>query len=340
MTRRTNFDALSDQEVRELLPRFKERNLEEQRSKNADIRGLVELARSQLGYEDRFAAGFSEPTARLQKTAGVSAQLGLRQYVPAVPNDYKAEYPRVVNRPAGEKITLAAALLDNSRVSQFGAHIICAQSAPPIIDSGIPIFYSRNQDFRITKPAIFTNIADGAEVSASTYPVAAASAPMADAPSSAVRFTISRVDSKKITDEQLEFEIMDSIARGLAREADRVLISAILATDPAPFTVGLAAAAGLRWSGLRALVGSSGVEVTKVRDDGKLLASGIEAELTDVTNGIIIGAFENSAVFVSDDIHLIIKRTNLDGSLEVSIFANMVAAIPDPSMFWIGYTSL
>ncbi|MCL7421536.1 MAG: hypothetical protein M8364_11595 [Methylobacter sp.] len=296
---------------------------------------MIEHTRRQLGYEDHFAAGVQDPVFRMPKTPGASTQLGLRQFVPAVPSDYKADYPRTVNQPGNEKRTLGAALLEHSKVAKFGAHIVEAQSAPAIVDGDMPILYSRNQDFRIIRPAQFAIIADGDNVVASTYPVLSATAEMFDAPSAAVMFTVSRADSKQITEDQLEYEIMDSIARGLAREADRVLTAAVLATTPANFTLALAAAAGVNFKGLRGLVGTNGT-AAEIRHDGVLVAEGIEAELTDVMIDTIVGAWENSAVFISDDIHLIMKRASVDGSIEVSLFVNMVAAIPDDSLFWTG----
>jgi hypothetical protein len=293
---------------------------------------FINNAQRQLGFTEHFTPGFDDPK-RMAAPAIASTRLKLNQLIPDLASLSRDEYPITV-RPAGQKIRLGEELLLNSCVAQFGAQVVLSEGAPVEAKDGIPLLYSRNQKFRVVKPGIFSEAADGAEIVASSYPVSNADATMADAPSSALRFTLARAGQKQITDDQLAYEILTAVGLGLAREADRVLTAAILATTPAEFTPGLAAAAGLRFKGLRALVGTAGTGAFV--EDGKLTASGIDGELTDVMTQTIIGAWENSAVFVHDDIHLIMKRTNAEGTLEVSIFVNMKAAVPDPSMFWLG----
>jgi hypothetical protein len=315
-----------------------------------NIRQLIDSARSELGYSDHYANGQELPTARLSKTPAAGGALSLRQLIPAVPNDYKNRYPGVVSRSPGETRTLQADILMNSRVAQAGAQIVVMQSAPVAVNNGVPVFFQRNHDFRIVKPADFALILDGADVVSSPYPVISSydmlgwETPMGDAPSAAVSFTISRKDQKRITDDQLEFEIMQSISHGLARAADWMLVAEIMRGHPALFTIGAAAAKNLKWPGLRALIGSDALSEStscvRVRQDGQLTAYGIPAELTDVTEGVVVGAFENSAVFISDDIRLIFKRNSVYGDLDVTAFANMFASVPDPGMFWLGATAI
>jgi hypothetical protein len=293
---------------------------------------FIGQAQRQLGFTEHFTPGFDDPK-RMAAPAIASTRLKLNQLIPDLANLSRDSYPVTV-RPAGQKIRLGEELLLNSCVAQFGAQIVPAESAPVEQHGGINVLYNRNQKFRVVKPGVFAEIADGAEVTASAYPVSNADATLADAPSSALRFTLTRAGQKQITEDQLAYEILTAVGLGLAREADRVLTAAILATLPAEFTIGLAAAAGLRFKGLRALVGTAGTGAFV--EDGKLTASGIDGELTDVMTQTIIGAWENSAVFIHDDIHLIAKRTNTEGTLDVSIFVNMKAAVPDPSMFWLG----
>jgi hypothetical protein len=255
-----------------------------------NIRQLIDSARSELGYSDHYANGQELPTARLPKIPAAGGALSLRQLIPDVPNGYKNRYHGVVSRSPGETRTLEAAILMNSRVAQAGAQIVVMQPAPVAVNNGLPVFSQRNHDFRIVKPADFSFVSDGADAVPSPYPVISSydqlnwADPAGDAPSYAVHFSISRADQKRINDDQLEFEVLESISRGIARVADFVLVAEIMRGNPAPFLPGLAAAKALNWDGLRALIGTESTAVT-VRADGTLLSSGVPALLSDALTG-------------------------------------------------------
>lgn len=244
--------------------------------------------------------------------------------------------------PATGVATIAGAVVNASQVAAAGARIIPISAAPDADNPEIqtygkalpaPVLFQRPEKFSIITPAKFAALADGVDVSTSAFPAARASVLWGDAPSHAVRFEISRQDQKAMTEDELAFEIEQAIARGLARLADSVLLAAIVAKTPAAFTLAAAAAQGLRFAELRALVGTAATGAA-VGADGVLRAGGVAAELTDTTAATIIGAFNRSAVAVEDEVQIIIDRRSLQGDLAITAHASMRALVPGAGSFF------
>lgn len=245
--------------------------------------------------------------------------------------------------PSTGVATIAGAVVNASQVAAAGARIIPIAASPdspqPLIQTygkalPAPVLFQRPEKFSIIMPATFAALADGVDVSTSAFPAARASVLWGDAPSHAVRFEISRQDQKAMTEDELAFEIEQAIARGLARLADAVLLGAIAAATPAAFTLAAAAAKGLRFAELRALVGTAATGAA-VGVDGVLRSGGVAAELTDTTAATIIGAFNRSAVAVEDEVQIIIDRRSLQGDLAITAHVSMRALVPDAGAFFV-----
>ncbi len=127
-----------------------------------------------------------------------------------------------------------------------------------------------------------------------------------------------------------------SLSLGLADAADRLLLAHIAAATPTAFTLAKAAAAGLRFPELRAVVGTSGTGAA-VGQDGVLRANGIAAELTSEASGTIIGAFNRSAVFIRDRVDVLVERRDTAGRQRVTCWASLAPMAPTGAAhFWTG----
>lgn len=247
-----------------------------------------------------------------------------------------------VGEAAGKRTTLSAALLKASRVAQAGAHIILVEEAAEAVgdlERGIG-FYQRNARLDIIQPANFAAVPDGAEVADSPLPVLRDDVNVDTIPSYGFRVKLSRADANLYGEGKLADSTLASIAMGLARVADKVLLSAIVATNPAAFTLGRAAALGVEFAELRALVGTAGAGAA-VGQDGTLraLAAGFEtggvlAELTPDAAATIVGAWNRAGVAIMEDIGLVAERTNAQGDLILTCWANAQALLPQPGAFF------
>lgn len=148
-----------------------------------------------------------------------------------------------------------------------------------------------------------------------------------------VSFKVTRSQLRNYGNDNVVDEILLSLVLGLARAADAALLGAIKATAPALFSLGAAAAQGLRLDELRALVGTAG-NGAAIREDGTLTAAGIHAELTADMAETMVGAFNRSAVAIHEDVTVTAERRNAAGDLIVTAWANMIPLAPNTAMFW------
>jgi hypothetical protein len=237
---------------------------------------------------------------------------------------------------AGKQTTFSAALLQASRVSQAGARIILVseamepqQGAP----NAVPVLARVNSGYTVIEAAPFALVADGAEVTESPLAVYRDLVDVETMPAYGFRVALSRAEQKAYEDGQLADCALSSIALGVANMADRVLLSAIAASTPAAFSLGAAAALGLEFAELRALIGTAGTGAA-VGQDGTLRAAGVLAELTNQTAETIVGSFSRAAVAVHEDMRLVAERTNKQGELILTCWVNAQALMPLPGAFW------
>lgn len=240
-----------------------------------------------------------------------------------------------VGTEAGKKTTFSSVLLESSRVSQAGARIILVNEADDAI--GIPgggiALQRRNAGYTLIEAANFAVVPDGDELANSSLPIYRDLIDLETIPSLGFRVALSRAEQLAYEGGQLADSALASIALGIARAADTSLLSAIVAGNPAAFSLGAAAALGVEFAELRALVGTAGSGAS-VGQDGTLRAAGVLAELTPTIAETIAGTFNRAAVAVHEDIRLVAERTNKQGELILTCWVNMQALLPLPGAFF------
>ncbi|GEM_PF-925122 len=242
---------------------------------------------------------------------------------------------------AGTRTTVADAVLRGGRGFQAGARLLVVPSAvePAHASEGLVAWRRENMRFDCIAPAGFAVVDDGEDVPDGMLPIFRAAVDLETIPTMSFRVALSRADQRAYEEGQLADAALASITLGIARAADATLLAAITATGPEAFTLGQAAALGLEFGELRALVGTNGAG-GHVAPDGTFRAaftsttSGVLAELTPATTGTVIGAFNRAAVAVHSDLALLAERTNVNGDLTLTAHVSMQALIPMPDAFW------
>jgi hypothetical protein len=296
------------------------------------LTAVFSSAHTALGYQDFIAAGNTEPHARQAVPAVGSGSLNLGRKIELrsiAPNIYRLDA-----LPAGLTIDLSAAIINRSRVARAGARLIIAKDIPEANMPATSPFYEDVGLCRTIDAAPFGLVADGANATISPLPFKDALLVWQNAPSIAVSFNVPRRTQKQIGGgAQLEDHLLSSIIEGLALAADKSLLGALVAANPAAFTFGAAAARNLAFSDLRGLVGTLGAGATTAAD-GTLRAAGVSAELTAGMAKTIVGAFGRAAVAIQPNIQIHVKRMDRDGNLQLTVFASIVPLLPDTAAFW------
>ncbi|ETD87798.1 hypothetical protein ACTTAL_12740 [Rhodobacter capsulatus] len=321
------------------------------RATGATVAPLAEIladARRQLGYADHTPAGMTEPTARIRKLAATNGALSLRALLPEIVGTPSRPSMAETARPAGDALTLGEAVLANSRVLQAGAHLI-ALPEPKLIDGTAPAFSEVPAGLRVVKPAPLAAIAlTAGEGTVTATPladvIAAAALDRSAMTQRAFRVSLPRSTQKGVGEAQLAAEALHSIALGLGRAVDAQLLSALVAIAPAKFNLAAAAAKGLRFEELSAIIGTQGVGATT--DAGLLYAAcppavvgaapnpSVPAELTADMAETLVGAFDRFGVVVSPEIEVLAERTDATGGLVLTCWLDMAALIPDAGFVW------
>ncbi|HEY4370496.1 MAG TPA: hypothetical protein VGN52_01035 [Burkholderiales bacterium] len=231
--------------------------------------------------------------------------------------------PGIVTRIATDVIEL------NSRAVGAGAKIVLIQDAPQATkdSAGDLVLFEWPAGYVVAEPAAFSQVADGDNVTPSAVPVHRAVMDRSTAPAFMFNTSLSRREMKSWMNGTLENGTLLSILSGLGRVVDSVLLTAILAATPGAFSIGAAAARGLKIEGLRGLVGTSG-NGAGFNGVGMFCAANIPAEITGDMAQSLVGDFQRSAVGLFEDITLIANRLNLDGSMSITAVANCQALIP------------
>ncbi|RAS21512.1 HK97 family phage prohead protease [Paraburkholderia bryophila] len=243
--------------------------------------------------------------------------------------------------PAVQTSTIGAEVIKQSLVAQAGAQVIIWKDPTEAISTGKlgdVVMASKAAYFETIEAAPFALVPDGQEVGVTPLPISraaihidAAGGPQTNTGIYGVRFEISRATMKSYPD--FEESILHSITYGLPRTADAVLLGVIVGAPLAPFSLSAAAAAAVRMSELRALVGTLG-NGAAIDNNGVLRAAGIQAELTPGTAATIVGTFSRCAILIRSEVELVAERVNLDGSIAFTAWAEFEALTPDLSRFW------
>ncbi|CAG9239339.1 conserved hypothetical protein [Paraburkholderia tropica] len=250
-----------------------------------------------------------------------------------------------VGRPAGQTITLGADIIAQSLVAQAGANVIIYQdttSAIPVGPADDVFMQNIPTYFETVEASPFALVPDGQEVAVSTLPISRAQihvdtsgGPQTNTGIYMLRFEFDRATMKGYPD--FSDAIMHAITAGLARTADAVLLGAIVAKNPAAFTLSAAAAASVRFDELRAVIGTAGTGAA-VGQDGVLRAAGVRGELTADMATTIVGAFSRSAIMIRSTVDVFAERVSaanpLTGTLAVTAIVSLQPLLPDTSRFW------
>jgi hypothetical protein len=312
---------------------------ERQHSLISVIRDVMEETSKAPKVRAHTPHGMHEPTAYIPEPAARSLVACLKTESLPELFDKSGKLRRIPNSaPAGVVVKMDAALIENSRVANAGAQIVvCPDAVEPRGDArGTVAVESIPVDFRNIEAAAFGVVDVDTEANAPVvdYPTMGARIDWDQAVTYGVRFDIPRSNRRRIKPDQLCGEIIASLTLGLARAADDVLLSALAAAGLTPFTLAKAAAQGLVFDELRALVGTSGAGAT-IGQDGVLRAAGINAELTGDMTGTIVGAWNRSGVAIKEDVTILFERIDAQGSLAVTCWAHMAPLVPDKNKFWV-----
>lgn len=147
-----------------------------------------------------------------------------------------------------------------------------------------------------------------------------------------VAMRLSRRQFKDVTSERMAVQLLWPLIQGLGRAVDAAFFAALGGHGLAPWSLGAAAAQGLPFESLRAVVGTAGAGAST--DQGVLYAGGVPAQLTPDTAGTFIGAFSRAAIVTDEEIKVIATRTDASGGLEVTCWLGLQPLIPDPAKFW------
>lgn len=242
--------------------------------------------------------------------------------------------------PAGTTDSLLGRILDASAVVRAGAVLIPVDDAPKAHATGngpgdVIVFERRPSRFSVITAPQAVVVADGADAPLTAMNVLRATIDLPEQASHALHFNVTRADFRERDADALAFELSRSIALGIARLADQILLAGLVAAAPSAFTLAKAAAKGLKISELRALVGTSATGAA-IGADGVLRAGGIPGELVSVIAPTIIGAYSRTGVAVENQIRVVSKRTSLHGDLEIVVYVTAQALIPDAGAVWLG----
>lgn len=305
-----------------------------QYASRAGLQQTVEQAARALGYIDHIAAGANEPHARTPMPANAVGGISLRDMAPPLNPGIDGSVYMPQGSASAKLNQLSHMLLANSVVANAGAQIILIDRAPApaVPEAPAGALYARNYRFDVVKPAGFSVLADGASASESALPIARAAIDLDAMPTYSFKVSMTRSQQKLFGLNLLSAELERSITLGIARVADAALLKALEAASLAPFTLGAAAAVGVHFPDLRAIVGSAGTGAAA--NLGDLYVSGIRADLTMDATSTLVGTWQRAAVAVHEDVRLLVDRRSVQGDMTMTIFVNAQPLLPDHSYFW------
>ncbi|EDT6074292.1 hypothetical protein AH216_004656 [Salmonella enterica subsp. enterica serovar Livingstone] len=266
----------------------------------------------------------------------------ITQVIPVTPAAVRfLSLNEVLTPKGGKQTTFNAVLAERSLVAQAGAEIIRIpgpMTTQPTGQTGATTGREVADRFVVIRPGAFAKVADGEEISMSGKPYMVAAFDHNTAPAYGVGYTLTRQQLKhEFADDTVLEAVNTAIERGLADLADFVLLNHLetaaetLASPSFTAVAQKIAAKNLRFDEVKAIVGGdcTGLEL----QDGVLRAYGVRAEISGQTSSTIIGAFGNAAVALDDEIRVTARRV-LNGAVEIVVWVNASALVPDSTMFW------
>lgn len=291
-------------------------------------------AQNETGVTAHQVPGFEPKLLPKPAMASIELHLGT-DLAPLVPQVDGIE--RNITVLENESFILSAAVANAARTVQAGAKLIIADERYIGATSGMHVFQHDAAKLRVIEAADFTTVGEGSEVTASALPFSdvAVNWRGEDQDHIACRFTVSRRTRKAAGNEGIEYDIMTGIVLGLAKAVDKALFDAITALMPASFTIGAASARNITYSELSGFIGTAGTGAS-VQNCNLFAGNLIKAELTAETASTVIGSFNRVGVAINPHINVVVERLNAQSDLNIAVFANIRAVIPEgsKSAFW------
>lgn len=289
------------------------------------LRDALENARRAMPFVEFSPGGDLDRVYRIPQPAASIVHFKIGE-------DHLPSFAAPTETHPSEHVTISDAVLQNARVMRAGARLLTEPKVDPInTGTGVPVLRAVPVGMSIIKPAVFSVVDDPDD----ELPLSALVTVLADdridryedLKRVGFRVSLTRREEKDRKDGELMQAVLDAVVMGLANAADAELLGAISAAAPQPFSFGAAAAKGLRFEELRAIVGSGDTQADG--DRGELFWRGIPAELSNAASPTFIGAFDRFGVAIGREITLLIKRTSAEGSVEITCWAGLKAIIPD-----------
>ncbi len=266
----------------------------------------------------------------------------ITQVIPVTPAAVRfLSLNEVLTPKGGKQTTFNAVLAERSLVVQAGAKVIRIpgpMTTQPTGKTGATTGREVADRFVVIRPGKFAKVADGEEITMSGLPYLVSAFNHNNAPAYGVGYTLRRKQMKHDFADDTTLEVVNTaIERGIADLADFVLLNHLeteaetLASPSFTAVAQKIAAKNLRFDEVKAIVGGdcTGLEL----QDGVLRAYGVRAEISGQTTSTIIGAFGNAAVAIDDELRVTAKRIN-NGAVEIVVWVNASALVPDSTMFW------
>lgn len=311
----------------------------------AVLQNTLAEARRALNHTPRTAVGMAEPHAFIRKAAIAGATITTAALMPkgaGIGRDGRLTLAAMMGEASAAQITVADAVALSSRTMRAGAHLVDeAESRPIKTGTDLVALQSVPSGLRIVRPAKFTKMDESETDTAVT---AAALADLVaeakiDRPDDLARYSfqvpITRADLRSVEENRLLLEVLSALVLGLGQAADSELLSAIHATTPAAFNTGRAAAKGVRWPELRAIIGAATTAPTAtVADSGELFLAGVPADLSDSVTQSTVAAFDRFGVVMGTDLQILIERKSATGDVVLTAHAGLKAVLPDAGFAW------
>lgn len=187
-----------------------------------------------------------------------------------------------------------------------------------------PVGVSRTArgEFSIVAPLDFAATGEDVEAPLSAWPATTTEVRHSGLRQHTARVAIPRSMQRERPIDVLAAELSAAIAAGIGRAVDRVALATLLTGDtPAPLgTWRDAVAAGTAFDRLRAVAGPGATLPEARAIEGTLFVDGIPAAATDQAATSFVGDFSTICCALAAQVGILVKKTGVDGGLEVVTF--------------------
>ncbi len=249
------------------------------------------------------------------------------------------------HQDAGRTITVDAAMTQSSRVLSAGATLIQGaemhQEIP--VTGGGTILARSAISLSTFEPMKFDHVAmdwdpetdppeEEPELQLSPVPFKTQEVDLDAFQQYGVAIRLTRRQIKDVSPDRLSMQVLWPLIQGLGRAIDAEFFRALAGMALPEWALGDAAAQGLTFEGLNAIIGTDGIGA--ITENGKLYAGGIPARLTADTSSTFVGSFDRAAIVTDEDIKIVATRTDASGGVEIACWVGLQALIPDAGKFW------